>query len=76
MSTTDRPSSPSTSEAHATPASGPQSAGSDGQPQKPSRLWLWFVAAFVVQAAMWTALFIIASHNKVEEVPLVKSDRR
>jgi hypothetical protein len=33
-------------------------------------LWLWFVAAFVIQAAAWTAWFVIASHNKVQEVPL------
>jgi hypothetical protein len=37
---------------------------------KPSRLWLWFVAAFVIQAVAWTALFRIASQNRVEEVPL------
>ena len=41
-----------------------------GTGPRPSRLWLWFVAAFVVQALMWTAWFIIAAHNKVEEVPL------
>ena len=40
---------------------------------KPSRLWLWAVAAFVLQAAAWTAWFVIASHNKVQEVPLVRS---
>jgi len=37
---------------------------------KPSRLWLWVVAAFALQAAAWTAWFIIASNNKVAEVPL------
>jgi hypothetical protein len=41
--------------------------------KKPSRLWLWFVAAFVLQIAAWTAWFAIASHNKVQEVPLMKS---
>lgn len=40
-------------------------------PAKPSRLWLWFVAAFIIQAAAWTAWFVIASKNKVQEVPLV-----
>jgi hypothetical protein len=35
-----------------------------------SRLWLWFVAAFLVQCAAWTAWFVIASHHRVEEVPL------
>jgi hypothetical protein len=33
-------------------------------------LWLWFVAAFVIQAAAWTAWFMIAAQNKVQEVPL------
>jgi hypothetical protein len=37
---------------------------------KPSRLWLWFVGAFLIQAAAWTAWFTIASHHKVQEVPL------
>lgn len=37
---------------------------------QPSRLWLWFVAAFLIQAAAWTAWFVIASQNKVQEVPL------
>jgi hypothetical protein len=36
-----------------------------------SRLWLWFVAAFALQLAAWTAWFIIASHHKVQEVPVV-----
>jgi hypothetical protein len=35
-----------------------------------SRLWLWFVAAFVLQLAAWTAWFVIASQHKVQEVPL------
>jgi hypothetical protein len=39
-------------------------------PEKKSRLWLWFVAAFVLQLGAWTAWFIIASKNKVQEVPL------
>jgi hypothetical protein len=37
---------------------------------RPSRLWLWIVAAFVIQAAAWTAWFMIASRNRVAEVPL------
>lgn len=40
-------------------------------PPKASRLWLWFVAAFLVQAAAWTAWFLIASQHKVQEVPIV-----
>ncbi|MBP7141746.1 MAG: hypothetical protein KBA71_07540 [Opitutaceae bacterium] len=35
-----------------------------------SKLWLWFVAAFVVQAAMWGAWFAIAARNPVQSVPL------
>jgi hypothetical protein len=38
---------------------------------KPSRLWLWFIAAFLIQGAAWTAWFTIASQHKVQEVPLV-----
>lgn len=41
--------------------------------KKPSKLWLWFVAAFLIQIAAWSAWFVIASQNKVQEVPLVKS---
>jgi hypothetical protein len=41
-----------------------------------SRLWLWFVAAFLIQAAAWTTWFVIASQHKVAEVPLVNSGRR
>jgi len=37
---------------------------------RPSRLWLWIVAAFVIQAAAWTAWFTIASKHRVAEVPL------
>jgi hypothetical protein len=47
--------------------------------RKPSRLWLWFIAAFLLQAAAWTTWFVIASHHKVQEVPLAGqggSDRR
>jgi hypothetical protein len=40
---------------------------------KPSRLWLWFVAAFCLQVAAWTAWFVIAAQHKIEEVPLVGS---
>jgi hypothetical protein len=39
-------------------------------PKKPSRLWLWFVAAFLLQFAAWTTWFVIAAQNKVQEVPL------
>ncbi len=45
-------------------------------PGPPSRLWLWFVAAFAVQAIAWTAWFAIASKNRVQEVPLIRADGR
>jgi hypothetical protein len=38
---------------------------------QPSRLWLWFVAAFLIQAAAWTIWFTIASQHRIEEVQLV-----
>jgi hypothetical protein len=38
--------------------------------QKKSKLWLWIVAAFAVQLAVWTAWFVIAARHPVEEVPL------
>jgi len=37
---------------------------------KPSRLWIWVVVAFVLQLGVWTGWIVIASHHKVEEVPL------
>src|SRR5688572_32706366 len=33
----------------------------------PSRLWLWFVAAFLIQAAAWTIWFTIASQHRIED---------
>lgn len=47
-------------------------AGTPAGPQraKPSRLWLWFVAAFLIQGAAWTAWFVIAAKHRVQEVPL------
>jgi len=39
--------------------------------RKGSRLWLWFLAAFAVQAAAWTTWFAIAARHPVEEVPVV-----
>ena len=41
------------------------------EPPARSRLWLWFIAAFALQLAAWTTWFAIASHHKVQEVPLV-----
>ena len=56
------------------PAAAQECAG--GVPAKPSRLWLWFVAAFLIQAAAWTVWFMIASQHRIEEVPLVSGDKR
>ncbi len=36
----------------------------------PSRLWLWFLVAFILQASVWTAWLVIASRHPVREVPL------
>lgn len=54
-------------------AGGPE-APEAGTPRKPSRLWLWFVAAFLVQLAAWTTWILIASHHRVQEVPLATRD--
>jgi hypothetical protein len=43
---------------------------------KPSRLWLWIVAAFVLQGLAWAAWFTIASLHPVEEVPVVRTQGR
>lgn len=40
---------------------------------KKSRLWLWCVAAFLLQLAAWTAWFAIAASHPVREVPLTSS---
>jgi hypothetical protein len=42
-------------------------------PRRPSRLWLWFVAAFAVQLIAWGAWLMIASRHRVQEVPLVRT---
>lgn len=44
--------------------------------EKKSRLWLWFVAAFAVQLAVWAAWLAIASQNRVAEVPLAAREAR
>ena len=36
----------------------------------PSRLWWWVVAAFLLQLGVWTAWITLASHHRVQEVPL------
>lgn len=54
----------------ASPASGVAGVGGGATGGKVSRLWLWFVAAFVLQLGAWAAWFAIAAKNKVAEVPL------
>ena len=44
--------------------------------QKPSRLWLWVLAAFAVQLTVWAAWIVLASHHHVEEVPLATASQR
>jgi hypothetical protein len=39
-----------------------------------SRLWLWFVAAFLIQTAAWIAWFTIAAKHRVAEVPLAAAE--
>jgi hypothetical protein len=41
--------------------------------KRASRLWLWFVAAFLIQLGAWTVWLVIASRHKVQEIPLVPS---
>ena len=41
-----------------------------GASARPSRLWWWFIAAFAIQAAVWTAWISLAAQHRVEEVPL------
>lgn len=45
---------------------------SNAQPGR-SRLWWWFVAAFLLQAAAWIVWFMIAAEHRVAEVPVVAS---
>jgi hypothetical protein len=52
------------------PDAPPRDKRADGPAKPGSRLWLWFVAAFVVQGLVWTTLFVIAHQNPVAEVPL------
>ena len=52
----------------------PKKSTTEAAPQ--SRLWLWVLAACVVQVAVWTAWLIFAGHHPVAEVPLVSGDKR
>jgi hypothetical protein len=44
--------------------------------EKKSRLWLWFVGAFIIQAAVWMTWFTIAAQHRVQEVPLAAGYKR
>ena len=52
------------------PQPNPGSATPATSEPKTSRLWLWFVAAFMIQAAAWVVWFTIAAKHRIEEVPL------
>ena len=49
-----------------------QAAPPDRARRPGSRLWLWFVAAFLVQLGAWATWLVIASRHRVQEVPLVQ----
>ena len=51
-----------------TPKSPPATTTEPAGP--PSRWWVWIVAAFAVQFAVWIAWFIVAAHHPVEEIPV------
>lgn len=38
-----------------------------------SKLWVWVLAAFLVQAAVWTFWIRYAAQHRVAEVPLATS---
>ncbi len=57
--------------APAAPPAGEAEQDSGPVSGRKSRLWLWFVAAFVVQIGVWAVWFVIASRHPVQEVPLV-----
>lgn len=55
-------------------ATGSAPAAGNGAPaRRPSRLWLWFVAAFALQLVAWAAWLTIASQNRVQEIPVAPS---
>lgn len=56
---------PTVSSAAVVPDAAPPSGA-----QPPSRVWLWFLAAFLLQLAAWVAWFAIAVNHRVDEVPL------
>ncbi len=51
------------------------SAAAEKSPRQKSSLMLWVVAAFLLLATAWTALFVVAAKNPVATVPLQKSSQ-
>jgi hypothetical protein len=39
-------------------------------------LWWWVAGAFALLLTAWTAMFIVAAHHPVREVPLAKDSAR
>jgi hypothetical protein len=46
---------------------------SDG---RPSRLWLWFLAACLLHAIVWAGWFTLAARHPVADVPLAGRGNR
>lgn len=44
--------------------------------ERPSRLWLWFAAACVLQVIVWAVWITFASKHRVQEVPLATAPAR
>ena len=44
--------------------------------ERKSRLWLWFVAGAVLHVGVWSAWIVVASKNRVAEVPLATTRGR
>ncbi len=40
-------------------------------PARPSRLWIWFLAACLIHIGTWALWIAIGAMHPVEEVPLV-----
>lgn len=43
--------------------------------RRPSRLWIWVLAAFALQIVAWGVWLTIASKHRVAEVPLATGGR-
>lgn len=55
-------------------ATGVAPPAGNGEPgRRPSRLWIWFVAAFALQLIAWAVWLTIASQHRVQEIPVAPS---